>query len=194
MITHLPDGAIIKLRDRGQASFWKVVPLTGTPPRGATYSANEKAYTAVGEQLKAGTVIHVCTWKRGGASELNVNRTYTLKQDCDWVPMIQREPDTDEATFKAMAHLAMIPVRIIVVDGHRVIYGSTVQPSVSVPGAFGWTWLGGPYAGASEFNLFADAVSYARTVLAQFHQESVSGGALTRCVVCDPPHRNVEKR
>jgi hypothetical protein len=194
MKTNLPDGSVIKMRYKGRDELYQV-------------TSGGTAYTGVGRHLKKGDTIHVVTWK---GDAINVKRSYQLKEDCDWVPALPPPPlDTTAARFaqqladvQSMAqmmggnmYIASFTPTVFVLDGHQILY-SDGGTSVAVPGAFSWTWLNGPKATAEERTDFTAAHAFARKVLDHYHAElkrdfKAWGG---KCIVCDPPHHNVERK
>jgi hypothetical protein len=194
MKTNLPDGSIIKMRQRGRDELWQV-------------TSGGTAYTGVYRHLKKGDTIHVVTWR---GSELNVKRSYQLKEDCDWVSAVPpRPPDTTFADFSrgreqlhqmlnkmglgsATELASVFGMRIFILDGHQIMFSDVTTPTVGIPGLYSWTWLKGPHATQHEVTDFAAAQAYARNVLTQYHAELAQSNRL-KCIICDPPFHNVEK-
>lgn len=190
MKTTLPVGTIIKVREQGKDVLYQI--------------STKTTVSGVGRHLKAGTVIYPCVWK-SKANEIVPKKPYTLKNDCDWVSHEPALPETTADQFVAGLckppsgiPFEEMPIIQMVYKGHRIMMAGDSMCSV-FGGGWSWTWL--PKRGSAKLVspktkdmvawTFTDAQAYAQKVLDQYHKESK--GSPIPCMVCDPPHYNVEK-
>jgi hypothetical protein len=187
MITDLPVGSIIKIRYRGEWEFWQLV----------AWRENDHAMRAVDRHLKAGDVIHQCVSKDRG-NTLVVKRTYTLKKDCQYIPLTKQQPDSTPEDVDAMRSdkglaafsvLGMNPVLVVVAKGGHPVLLWEGQPAAVAGGGMSYTSQK-TTPDIMQVNA-ADVIAFAESVVDEFHAEMP---APLKCVVCSPPMRNIEVR
>lgn len=88
MITDLPAGSIIKMRESGRWEFYKLVALDD----------GDIGLTGLGnDPVPAGTMVHQVVWKGKGSqsARIEVRRSYKLKKDLGFERLYEQEPDRE---------------------------------------------------------------------------------------------------
>jgi hypothetical protein len=183
--TALPDGAIVRWKERGQWAHFQIV--------GPDEDEPESCYTGVCRPLVKGDVVHDCVWK---GDRLEVRKSYTLVEDADWVPLYPPSNMTDTANPQSI--VPGLQVYEVWLSDHRVILSPGNTSVSGGMGGFSWSWID-PQCGPDGFyhgigitgtETPAEILAFAKKALDEYHKD---GGNMIPCPVCHPPHHNVEK-
>lgn len=192
----IPVGSILKMRERGQWVFWRLVECGD--------GSGKKCITGVDEHLLKGTTIYQSVWK---GDRIEPRRVYTLKHDCDYVPIYAQLPDSTAADIlqqrSMMSHFggfmtaafggvagdggfdaALFPLSAVVRGGHIVtissvgaVVGRGATYSSAVPVPDDWATMEP-----------AALLAFAEHVVDDFHTQA----SPWPCMVCHPPMVNKE--
>lgn len=194
MKSELPNGAIVKFRQRGQDRLFQIHGDPGT----------EQGYGGVPEGVKAGTTVFKCVWK---GDRLEVRRIYLLKKDLAYERIFQPPPDGLQRSKIPFTEIHMVTCTI---NGHQVLM-MEAGTSILMGGA-SWSWMkesAHEHAGEVVDGILLPSYepvsltplgtatdeqvrAHAEEAIAAMHS-FVSGVGAPPCFACNPPMRPVEK-